>query len=57
MAFESETERLFNLIELERATKGYEYKEYGPDFIRFKKEGGNVFEISVREIKPRKTKN
>jgi hypothetical protein len=49
MAFESETERLFKLIEVGRATKGYEYVEYGKDFIRMKKEGGNVFEIRVRE--------
>jgi hypothetical protein len=54
MGFEVLTEKVFK----ERVTvftKDLQYVEFGQDFIRFKLEdGGNVFEVSVKEIKPRK---
>lgn len=54
MAFNSETEKLFNsYIRITELNKEFEYIDYGMDYVRFKRDGGNVFEIKVREIKPR----
>jgi hypothetical protein len=61
MAFESETEKIFLQIEHRSVTKDYTYIEYGPDFVIFKNDGGNMYQIAVTEViereqKPRKEK-
>lgn len=44
----------FNLSEvLHPYTRQGSYIEYGKAFVRFKKEGGKLYEIKVREIKER----
>lgn len=50
MAFETETELLFKMYvrEVKR-----QYVEYGKDFVRFRGEGGKLYEIKCREIKER----
>ncbi len=48
MAFDTETELLFKMYVREVQMP---YVEYGIDFVRFKKEGGKLYEIKVREIK------
>lgn len=54
MSFETESEKLFNsYIRITELNREFEYIEYGQDFVRFKRDGGNVFEIKVREIKNR----
>lgn len=54
MSFESATEELFKLYVRPELSRKFTYVEYGSDYVRFKEEGGNVFEIKVREIKPAK---
>lgn len=56
MSFETPTEILFKKYVRPELSREFEYVEYGMDYVRFKKEGGNVFEIKVREVKPRKLK-
>jgi hypothetical protein len=52
MAFETEEERILNYyVYIKNLKEEFNYIEYGQNFIRFKKEGGNVFEIKVREVK------
>jgi hypothetical protein len=54
MAFETSTEKVFK-ERVKVITQDLQYVDYGNDFVRFKLEdGGNVFEVSVKEIKPRK---
>ncbi len=48
MAFETPTELLFQMYV--RQVK-MDYVEYGQDYVRFKKEGGKLYEIKCREIK------
>ncbi len=50
MAFETETEKLFQMYVRQVQMP---YVEYGQDFVRFKKEGGKLYEIRVKEIKPK----
>lgn len=62
MAFETEPERILNYyVYINNLKEEFSYIEYGQDFIRFKKEGGKMYEIKVsevieKELKPRKEK-
>jgi hypothetical protein len=55
MAFETPSERIFNLLNIQEIVRDLKYVERGMDFVRFKfSDNGNVFEIKVKEVKPRK---